>query len=98
MASAAHDRRHARPALDVVFLEQVKLFVEINLADPDLTPAAIAAAHHVSERYLYKLARRRASGWSSGSSRVGWSTSGTSWPIRRRGTGRSRPSRTGGGS
>ncbi|WP_344648414.1 helix-turn-helix domain-containing protein [Cryptosporangium japonicum] len=55
VASAAHDRRHARPALDAVFLEQVKFFVDTNLADPDLTPTAIAAAHHVSERHLYKV-------------------------------------------
>ncbi|EXG83005.1 helix-turn-helix domain-containing protein [Cryptosporangium arvum] len=55
VASAAHDRRHARSALDVVFLERVRFFVETHLADPDLTPAAIAAAHHVSERQLYKV-------------------------------------------
>ena len=55
VASAAHDRTHARPALDVVFLERVKFFVEAHLADPDLTPATIAAAHHVSERRLYTV-------------------------------------------
>ena len=30
-------------------------FIEDQLADPDLTPAMIARAHHVSLRYLYKL-------------------------------------------
>ncbi|QNP68404.1 helix-turn-helix domain-containing protein [Streptomyces roseirectus] len=34
---------------------RIKEFVRRNLADPDLTPAAIAAAHHVSRSYLYRL-------------------------------------------
>ncbi|MFD9391655.1 AraC family transcriptional regulator [Streptomyces sp. NPDC060000] len=33
----------------------IKTFVRRHLADPDLTPAAIAAAHHVSRSYLYRL-------------------------------------------
>jgi AraC-like DNA-binding protein len=33
----------------------VQAFVEQHLGDPALTPAAIAAAHHVSLRYLHKL-------------------------------------------
>ena len=36
-------------------LEQVKAHIEDHLADPDLGPAAIAAAHHISPRYLRKL-------------------------------------------
>jgi AraC-like DNA-binding protein len=34
---------------------RMRTFIEDQLADPDLTPATIADAHHVSIRYLYKL-------------------------------------------
>jgi len=36
-------------------LQQVKAHIEDHLADPDLGPTAIAAAHHISPRYLRKL-------------------------------------------
>jgi AraC-like DNA-binding protein len=36
-------------------LLRMHAFIEDQLADPDLTPATIADAHHVSIRYLYKL-------------------------------------------
>jgi AraC-like DNA-binding protein len=36
-------------------LEQVKSYIESQLADTDLGPAMIAAAHHISPRYLRKL-------------------------------------------
>jgi AraC-like DNA-binding protein len=36
-------------------LPRVHAFIEERLADPELTPGAIAAAHHISVRYLYKL-------------------------------------------
>jgi AraC-like DNA-binding protein len=32
-----------------------RAFIEDHLADPDLTPAAVAAAHHISLRYLHRL-------------------------------------------
>jgi AraC-like DNA-binding protein len=34
---------------------QVKSFIEDQLGDPRLTPGRIAAAHHISLRYLYRL-------------------------------------------
>lgn len=34
---------------------QIKTFIRGRLGDPDLTPAAIAAAHHISRSYLYRL-------------------------------------------
>jgi len=34
---------------------RIKDHVERNLADPALCPASIAAAHHISVRYLHKL-------------------------------------------
>lgn len=43
----------ALPAADP--LEQVKDFIDRHLGDHDLAPARIAAAHHVSQRYLYGL-------------------------------------------
>jgi len=36
-------------------LERVYVFIEQHLADPGLSPQAIAAAHHISVRYLHKL-------------------------------------------
>ncbi|MFI5897827.1 helix-turn-helix domain-containing protein [Actinoplanes sp. NPDC051513] len=38
-----------------VLLHRIHAFIEDHLADPDLSPHTIAAAHHVSVRYLYKL-------------------------------------------
>ncbi|MER6348081.1 AraC family transcriptional regulator [Streptomyces sp. NPDC001595] len=34
---------------------RVKAFVRRHLADPELTPGRIAAAHHISRSYLYRL-------------------------------------------
>jgi AraC-like DNA-binding protein len=36
-------------------LLRVRGFVEANLGDPELTPSALATAHHISIRYLHKL-------------------------------------------
>jgi AraC-like DNA-binding protein len=36
-------------------LSRVMAYMDARLNDPDLDPAAIAAAHHISKRYLYKL-------------------------------------------
>ncbi|MFG3102487.1 helix-turn-helix domain-containing protein [Streptomyces sp. NPDC048182] len=52
--------RHGRhsphpPEATHAMLARVKDHALRHLADPDLTPAAIAAAHHVSVRYLHKL-------------------------------------------
>jgi AraC-like DNA-binding protein len=45
---------------------RVHAFIEQRLADPDLSPGTVAAAHHVSMRYLYKLfepQRTGVAGW-----------------------------------
>jgi len=34
---------------------RIKAFIRRHLADPELTPARIAAAHHISRSYLYRL-------------------------------------------
>jgi AraC-like DNA-binding protein len=36
-------------------LLRIHSFIEQHLADPDLSPALIAAAHHISSRYLHRL-------------------------------------------
>ncbi|MDI3097178.1 helix-turn-helix domain-containing protein [Streptomyces sp. AN-3] len=36
-------------------LLRIQAFIDRHLADPDLTPQAIAEAHHISLRYLHKL-------------------------------------------
>ncbi|WP_432423217.1 hypothetical protein [Streptomyces pseudovenezuelae] len=36
-------------------MAQIQAFIRDNLGEPYLTPDAIAAAHHISPRYLHKL-------------------------------------------
>jgi AraC-like DNA-binding protein len=36
-------------------MARIRAFIERHLADPDLSPATIAAAHHISTRTLHKL-------------------------------------------
>lgn len=38
-----------------VLLSRIRCFVEAELADPGLSPASIAAAHHISVRQLHRL-------------------------------------------
>ncbi|MDQ1033121.1 AraC-like DNA-binding protein [Streptomyces umbrinus] len=45
----------AEPDASHALLLRIKTFIDEHLADPDLTPGAIASAHHVSVRYLHKL-------------------------------------------
>ena len=55
LASAAHSRRHARPVFAETLLTRIRAFTRLRLADPELTPAMIAAAHGISLRQLYKV-------------------------------------------
>jgi AraC-like DNA-binding protein len=43
------------PARNRALLASVRAFIEEHLGDPGLSPAVIAAAHHISVRYLHKL-------------------------------------------
>ncbi|NUW40196.1 helix-turn-helix domain-containing protein [Nonomuraea rhodomycinica] len=66
--AGALDARSAVPpsSRQRALLAQIHAFVEANLGDTDLTPAAIAAAHHISLRYLNKLFHaegRTVAGW-----------------------------------
>jgi AraC-like DNA-binding protein len=54
ISSAADEDRLAREALADTLLMRVQAYVRTHLTDPRLTPEAIAAAHHVSVRLLYK--------------------------------------------
>jgi AraC-like DNA-binding protein len=50
------DRTAAVPeARQRALLHRIYAFVEQRLADPELSPRGIAAAHHISLRYLHKL-------------------------------------------
>jgi AraC-like DNA-binding protein len=54
IASVTDDDRLSRETASDILLLQVKEFVREHLTDRDLNPHAIAAATHVSLRYLYK--------------------------------------------
>jgi AraC-like DNA-binding protein len=58
VALAGRLDRHGEVPADVsqrALLLRARAFIEGRLADPELTPAAVARAHHVSLRSLYKL-------------------------------------------
>jgi AraC-like DNA-binding protein len=66
--AARLDRREQLPAdtRQHALLLNIHAFIEQRLADPELKPAVIAAAHHISLRYLYKLFREQGitvAGW-----------------------------------
>ncbi|RJL22010.1 helix-turn-helix domain-containing protein [Bailinhaonella thermotolerans] len=42
-----------------VLLRRIDDFIERRLGDPELTPAVVAAAHHISLRYLHRLFQER---------------------------------------
>ncbi|MDX2642236.1 helix-turn-helix domain-containing protein [Streptomyces sp. PA03-1a] len=45
----------ATPAAEVDLLRRLRSYVRAHLQDPALCPASLAAAHHISVRYLYQL-------------------------------------------
>jgi AraC-like DNA-binding protein len=55
--AARLDRQDDLPAetRQQALLQRIYAFIEEKLADPELSPTGIAAAHHVSLRYLHKL-------------------------------------------
>ncbi|WP_307524098.1 AraC-like ligand-binding domain-containing protein [Streptomyces umbrinus] len=46
------------PTRQRALMARIHAFIRDNLGDPDLTPDAIASAHHISLRYLHKLFQR----------------------------------------
>ncbi|MFP5019315.1 AraC-like ligand-binding domain-containing protein [Pseudonocardia phyllosphaerae] len=55
LAAVYDDTPHRRPAVPEGLLHQVRAYIEDHLDDPDLGPERLAAAHHVSVRYLHRL-------------------------------------------
>lgn len=62
LAAAAAEQLGERPSdgpgADRVLLLRVQGFVRWHLAEPGLTPEAVARAHHISVRYLHRLFER----------------------------------------
>jgi len=46
------------PTRQRALMARIDAFIRDNLGDPGLSPGAIAAAHHISLRYLYKVFRQ----------------------------------------
>ena len=61
VVSAAGGDRHRADVLEETLLVRVRAHVQQHLTDPGLTPAAIAAAHNVSVRQLYRAFERTGS-------------------------------------
>ncbi|MDX3236908.1 helix-turn-helix domain-containing protein [Streptomyces sp. ME03-5709C] len=53
VASQNTPGEHAAVERDL--LQRVRTYIRTHLADPTLTPARVAAAHHISVRYLHQL-------------------------------------------
>jgi AraC-like DNA-binding protein len=58
LAAALTDGDSAESLRGGTLLHRVQSFIEDHLSDPDLTPSTVAAAHHISARYLHKLFER----------------------------------------
>ncbi|AZG44478.1 helix-turn-helix domain-containing protein [Gordonia insulae] len=55
LLASAYDLDYARGAMAELLLPRVRAYVKQHLADPDLSPSSIAAAHGISPRHLFKL-------------------------------------------
>ncbi|MGI5479433.1 helix-turn-helix domain-containing protein [Streptomyces lavendofoliae] len=45
----------ARPAAGIDLMARIRSYINVHLAEPELSPRSIAAAHHISVRYLHRL-------------------------------------------
>ncbi|MCX4459435.1 helix-turn-helix domain-containing protein [Streptomyces sp. NBC_01340] len=50
-----HQEAGDTPSAARVLLPRIQVFIDRHLADPDVTPEAIARAHQISVRYLHRL-------------------------------------------
>ncbi|MFF3563611.1 helix-turn-helix domain-containing protein [Streptomyces sp. NPDC002574] len=48
-------RESATPAVEADLLLRLRTYIRSHLNDPSLSPASVAATHHISVRYLYQL-------------------------------------------
>ncbi len=55
LSSATQDESQVAGALEDTLFERVQLHIRRHVRNPNLSPASIAAAHHVSVRHLYKV-------------------------------------------
>ncbi|WP_225844481.1 helix-turn-helix domain-containing protein [Streptomyces sp. HPF1205] len=53
------DQPIAPESRQVALLTAIEDFIQRNLGDPALTPAAVADAHHISTRYLHRIFEQR---------------------------------------
>ncbi|GAA0626537.1 hypothetical protein GCM10009547_32520 [Sporichthya brevicatena] len=53
--TAAGTARPAPPPADARLRARIETYLRANLADPDLSPETIAAAHFISTRHLHRL-------------------------------------------
>lgn len=66
VAAALTDGDSAGPVGPQHLPLRVQRFIDDHLSDPDLAPGTVAAAHHISTRYLHKLFEREGetvAGW-----------------------------------
>ncbi|MFD3450565.1 helix-turn-helix domain-containing protein [Streptomyces sp. NPDC058691] len=54
-ASAGDIGQDPAPVLEVALLLRLRTYIRTHLDDPALSPASVAATHHISVRYLHKL-------------------------------------------
>ncbi len=59
IATVLRDETRLRSALALSLGERLMLFIDLHLADPELSAAMIARAHAISVRYLYVVLRSR---------------------------------------
>ncbi len=69
-----HTRRRA-------LMAQIHAFIGEHLGDADLTPDAIAAAHHISLRYVHSSSTRAGTRSRAGSGNAAWNSAGANWPA-----------------
>lgn len=58
LAAVLAQHLHAGPSADTrrhALITRVRTFIDGHLADPELSPAVVAAAHHISTRQLHRL-------------------------------------------
>jgi len=55
LAQLANDVAAGTEGRRSVLVTRIRYFVEVEIADPGLTPASIAATHHISVRQLHRL-------------------------------------------
>jgi hypothetical protein len=98
LASQLGREAEAPPPPRHVLLLRVQAFIEERLGDPALSPGMIAAANHISLRYLHKLFEPQSRTWGASSANAGWSAAAATSPTPASPTSPCGPSRCATGS